>query len=178
MAWGLFPLVFAAGGLGLESVAALAALYPGVWGVAQLGTGSLSDRIGRKGLIVAGMWVQAAGIALVALTAGVVPWAAAMVLLGIGTAMVYPTLLAAISDVAHPEWRASSIGVYRLWRDGGYAVGALAAGFVADAVGAGWAIGAVAALTFLSGALVCVRMYETNPSRRVGNALRRAGLSG
>src|SRR5687768_14150011 len=163
MAWGLFPLVFAAGGLGLEAVAVLAALYLGVWGVAQLGTGALSDRVGRKGLIVAGMWVQAAAIALVALAAGFAPWAVAMVLLGVGTAMVYPTLLAAISDVAHPEWRASAVGVYRLWRDGGYAVGALTAGLVADALGVGWAIGAVAALTLLSGAVVLVRMYETRP---------------
>ena len=165
MAWGLFPLVFAAGGLGLDSVAVLAALYPGVWGVAQLTTGALSDRLGRKGLIVGGMWVQAFGIALVPLTSGFAPWAIAMVLLGLGTAMVYPTLIAAISDVAHPEWRASAVGVYRLWRDGGYAVGALAAGLIADALGLGWAVAAVAALTLLSGVVVLVRMYETRPGR-------------
>jgi MFS family permease len=165
MAWGLFPLVFAAGGLGLESVAVLAAVYPGVWGLAQLGTGALSDRLGRKGLIVGGMWLQAIGIALVPLTSGFAPWAAAMVLLGLGTAMVYPTLLAAISDVAHPEWRASAVGVYRLWRDGGYAVGALAAGLIADALGLEWAVWAVAGLTFLSGAVVLLRMYETHTRR-------------
>jgi MFS family permease len=165
MVWGLFPLFFAGAGLGLETVAVLAALYLGVWGVAQLGTGALSDQLGRKGLIVGGMWVQAAAIALVALTTGFAPWATAMALLGLGTAMVYPTLLAAISDVAHPEWRASAVGVYRLWRDGGYAVGALTAGLVADALGVEQAIGAVAALTFASGVVVLVRMYETRPRR-------------
>jgi MFS family permease len=159
--WGLFPLLFAGAGLGVETVGLLAALYLGVWCLGQLFTGALSDRVGRKGLIVAGMWVQAAGIGLVALTSGVGPWAAGMVLLGVGTALVYPTLLAAISDVAHPEWRASAVGVYRLWRDGGYAVGALAAGLLADALGLGWAIGAVGALTFASGVVVLARMYET-----------------
>jgi MFS family permease len=166
VAWGLFPLVFAAAGLSLREVAVLAALYPGVWGAAQLATGALSDRAGRKPLIVAGMWTQAVGIAAVALAGGFWPWAAAMVLLGLGTALVYPTLLAAISDVAHPDWRASAVGVYRLWRDGGYAVGALLAGLVADALGVGWAIGAVGALTFLSGAVVLGRMDETLPGRR------------
>jgi MFS family permease len=161
VAWGLFPLLFAGAGLGVGTVGLLAALYPGVWCLGQLFTGALSDRVGRKGLIVAGMWVQAAGIGLVALTAGVAPWAAGMVLLGVGTALVYPTLLAAISDVAHPEWRASAVGVYRLWRDGGYAVGALSAGLLADALGLGWAIGAVGALTFVSGLVVLARMYET-----------------
>jgi MFS family permease len=161
VAWGLFPLLFAAGGLGVETVALLAALYPGVWGVGQLATGALSDRVGRKGMIVAGMWVQGAGIGLIAATAGFAPWAVGMVLLGLGTALVYPTLLAAISDVAHPDWRASAVGVYRLWRDGGYAVGALTAGLLADALGLGWAIGAVGALTFASGVVVLARMYET-----------------
>ncbi|TME28444.1 MAG: MFS transporter, partial [Chloroflexi bacterium] len=124
LAWGLFPLYFAAAGLAVEQVGLLAAIYPGVWGVAQLGTGALSDRLGRKGMIVAGMWTQAAAILLVLLGSGFPEWVAAMALLGLGTALVYPTLLAAISDVAHPDWRASAVGVYRLWRDGGYAVGA------------------------------------------------------
>jgi MFS family permease len=169
MAWGLFPLYFAAAGLTLEQVAVLAAIYPGVWGVAQLGTGTLSDRVGRKGLIVAGMWLQAGGILLVLLASGFSLWAAAMLLLGLGTALVYPTLLAAISDVAHPDWRASAMGVYRLWRDGGYAVGAVLAGFVADLLGISWAIGAVAALTFASGIVVLVRMYETLPARKLAD---------
>jgi MFS family permease len=165
MAWGLFPLYFAAAGLAVDQVAWLAAIYPGVWGVAQLGTGALSDRLGRKGMIVFGMWMQAAGIMLVLLTRGLVAWAIAMGVLGLGTALVYPTLLAAVSDVAHPDWRASAVGVYRLWRDGGYAVGALLAGALADLLGVAWAVGAIAALTFASGAVVLARMYETHPGR-------------
>jgi MFS family permease len=171
MAWGLFPLYFAASGLGVEQVAVLAAIYPGVWGVAQLGTGALSDRLGRKGMIVAGMWVQAVGILVVLLTRGFVPWAIGMILLGLGTALVYPTLLAAISDVAHPDWRASAVGVYRLWRDGGYAIGALLAGVLADLLGVPWAIAAIAALTFASGAVVLGRMYETLPAKQRNGAV-------
>ena len=166
MVWGLFPIVFAASGLALEQVGLLAAIYPGVWGIAQLGTGALSDRLGRKGLIVGGMWLQALGIFLVLLGSGLALWACAMVLLGLGTALVYPTLLAAVSDVAHPDWRASAVGVYRFWRDGGYAVGALLAGVLADLWGVPFAIAAVAALTFASGLVVLGRMYETLPARR------------
>jgi MFS family permease len=166
MVWGLFPIVFAASGLTLEQVGLLAAIYPGVWGVAQLGTGALSDRLGRKGMIVGGMWLQALGIVLVLLGSGFVIWAGAMVLLGLGTALVYPTLLAAVSDIAHPDWRASAVGVYRLWRDGGYAIGALLAGALADLAGVPFAIAAVAALTFASGLVVLGRMYETLPTRR------------
>ncbi len=166
MAWGLFPLFFAAGGLGLHQIAVLAAIYPAVWGLVQLGTGVLSDRLGRKGLIVSGMWVQAFGLLTILATTGFWPWASGSILLGIGTAMVYPTLLAAIGDVAHPAWRASSIGVYRLWRDGGYAIGALLAGAIADLLGLRWAIGAVALLTFGSGVLVFLVMTETLASRR------------
>jgi len=168
LAWGLFPLFFAAAGLTVAQIGLLAAIYPGVWGIAQLGTGALSDRLGRKGLIVAGMWVQAVGIGLVVLTQGFRPWAGAMALLGLGTAMVYPTLLAAVSDVAHPDWRASAVGVYRLWRDGGYALGALLAGVLADLLGVPWAIAAIALLTFASGVVVLIRMYETLPAKRVG----------
>jgi MFS family permease len=171
LAWGLFPLYFAAAGLDVQQVAILAAIYPGVWGVAQLGTGALSDKVGRKGMIVGGMWLQAIGIMLVLVTRGFEPWAGSMVLLGLGTALVYPTLLAAISDVAHPDWRASAVGVYRLWRDGGYAVGALLAGILADLLGLPWAIGVIATLTFASGAVVLGRMYETLPSKRVAIAL-------
>ena len=167
MAWGLFPLYFATSGLALGQVGVLAATYPGVWGVAQLGTGALSDRIGRKSMIVAGMWIQAVGILLVILGRGFGPWLLAMSLLGFGTALVYPTLLAAISDVVHPQWRASAVGVYRLWRDGGYALGALLAGGLADALGIIWAIAAIAGLTFASGVIVLWRMYETLPSMRV-----------
>jgi MFS family permease len=167
LAWGLFPLFFAAAGLTIAQIGVLAAIYPGVQGIAQLGTGALSDRLGRKGLIVAGMWVQAVGILLVLLMQGFLPWAIAMVLLGLGTALVYPTLLAAVSDVAHPDWRASAVGVYRLWRDGGYALGALLAGVLADLLGVSWAIAAIALLTFASGVVVLSRMYETLPAKRV-----------
>jgi MFS family permease len=161
MAWGLFPLFFAAAGMTLAQIGELAAIYPLVWGIAQLFTGALSDRIGRKGLIVGGMWTQAAGIVVTMLSRGFLGFAAGAVLLGLGTAMVYPTLLAAIGDVAHPAWRASAVGVYRLWRDLGYAIGALLAGAVADALGLGYAIGVVAALTFASGLLAALRMTET-----------------
>ena len=162
LAWGLFPLIFAAAGLGLEKIGVLAGLYPAVWGVAQLVTGALSDRIGRKWLIAAGMWVQAVAIAIIATLWTYAGFALGAVLLGLGTAMVYPTLLASIGDVAHPSWRASAVGVYRLWRDFGYAVGALIAGTVADLFGLSSAALVVAGLTFLSGAIVAVRMSETH----------------
>ncbi len=164
MAWGLFPLLYAGVGLDLAAIGALAAIYPAVWGLSQLITGGLSDRIGRKGLIVAGMWVQAVGIGVVASASAVPGFALGNVLLGIGTAMVYPTLLAAIGDVAHPTWRASAVGVYRLWRDLGYAVGALLAGLVADALGLAPAVWLVAALTFGSGVVVAARMTERRPT--------------
>jgi MFS family permease len=161
MSWGLFPLFFAAAGMSLREIGWLAALYPGVWGVGQLFTGGLSDRIGRKWLIAAGLWVQAAGIALVPVSSSFAGFASAAVLLGLGTAMVYPTLLAAIGDVAHASWRASAVGVYRLWRDLGYAAGALVAGVTADALGLSAAISIVAAITLVSGVAVAVRMRET-----------------
>jgi MFS family permease len=150
----------------VERIAVLAALYPATWGVAQLLTGAWSDRVGRKWLIAAGMWVQAVGIAVVVASSGFAGFAAGAVLLGIGTAMVYPTLLAAVGDVAHPSWSASSVGVYRLWRDLGYAVGALFSGVVADALGLPAAMGFVAAATFGSGIVVALRMGETLPGTR------------
>jgi MFS family permease len=161
MAWGLFPLVFAAAKMTLEQIGILAAIYPATWGMGQLFTGALSDRIGRKWLVASGMWVQAAGIVLVSVGRGFAAFAVGAVLLGVGTAMVYPTLLAAIGDVAHPSWRASAVGVYRLWRDAGYAVGAVIAGLTADAFGLTGAMTVVAILTFVSGLLVAVRMRET-----------------
>jgi MFS family permease len=161
MAWGLFPLVFAAAGMTLAQIGTLAAIYPAVWGMTQIFTGALSDRIGRKQLIAWGMWVQAAGIAVTALATHFGGFGLGAVLLGIGTAMVYPTLLAAIGDVAHPAWRASAVGVYRLWRDLGYAVGALLAGVTADLFGLAAAVWLVAGLTFLSGVIAAVRMTET-----------------
>jgi MFS family permease len=165
LAWGLFPILFATAGLPVSRIGILAALYPAVWGLGQLVTGPLSDRWGRKWLITAGMLVQALALAGVALADGFTGWAAGAVLLGIGTAMVYPTLLASIGDVAHPAWRARAVGIYRLWRDGGFAVGAILAGVVADVWGLRAAVWVVAAVTALSGLVVAVRMYETHPSR-------------
>ena len=165
MAWGLFPVVFAAAGLGLDQVGVLAAVYPATWGVAQLATGAWSDRVGRKRLITAGMWIQAAGIGVIALPVSFWGFVTGGVLLGLGTAMVYPTLLAAIGDIAHPSWRASAVGVYRLWRDLGYALGAIVAGVAADLLGLSGALWIVAFLTFASGVVVAARMHETLPRR-------------
>ncbi|MFG2693284.1 MFS transporter [Kitasatospora sp. NPDC048407] len=163
LAWGIFPLLYAAHGLEIGRIGILAALYPAVWGAGQMLTGWWSDRIGRKHLITAGMLLQAAALGLVAVGTTFPVWAAAQALLGAGTALVYPTLLAVIGDVAHPAWRARAVGVYRLWRDGGFAVGALVAGILADAYGVTTAIWAVAALTAVAGVTVAVRMYETHP---------------
>jgi len=164
LAWGLFPLLFAAAGLSLGRIGVLAALYPAVWGLAQLATGAASDRYGRKTLIVTGMLLQAAALACFAAADNFWWWALAATGLGLGTAMVYPTLLASIGDVAHPTWRARSVGIYRLWRDAGFAVGALLAGITADLFGLRAAVWAVAALTAASSLLVAVRMPETLPS--------------
>jgi MFS family permease len=161
LAWGLFPLFFAAAGLDIRQIGIVSFTYPAVWGVLQLGTGALSDHWGRKKLIAGGMLVQGVALGAIALAHGFWPWVGAAALLGAGTAMVYPTLLASVGDVAHPRWRGSAVGVYRLWRDSGYAVGALVAGALADLLGMGWAIGAVAILTVSSGMLVAWRMPET-----------------
>jgi MFS family permease len=161
MAWGLLPMLYGAAGMDLRRVGWLAAIYPAVWGVGQLFTGALSDHLGRKWLIAAGMWTQSLGIAGTVLAGGFAGFAGGGVLLGLGTAMVYPTLLAVIGDVAHPAWRASAFGVYRLWRDLGYAAGALLAGVVADRLGIRAAIWAVALLTFASGLVAAIRLRET-----------------
>jgi MFS family permease len=161
MAWGLFPLLFAAASLDFAQIGALAAIYPLTWGVGQLVTGALSDRIGRRPLIAGGMWAQAFAIGFVSISTGFGGFAFGATLLGVGTAMVYPTLLAAIGDVAHPSWRASAVGVYRLWRDLGYAIGALLAGICADWLGLAGAMQVVAALTFISGLWAAIRMHET-----------------
>jgi MFS family permease len=158
MSWGIYPLFFAAHGLDVARIGIVKAVYPGVWGILQIVTGPLSDRLGRKNLIAAGMAVQAGGIWLTVVVQDYAAWLAGAVLQGVGTAMVYPTLLAAITDHAHPTWRASSLGVYRFWRDLGYAVGALIAGIVADLLGFAAAIHLVAALTLLSGLVVAGAM--------------------
>jgi MFS family permease len=160
MSWGLYPLFFAAHGLGVESIGVIKAVYPALWGLLQVATGPTSDRFGRKGLIVGGMFVQAAGIWLTVLGGAYPAWLMGAALQGLGTAMVYPTLLAAITDHAHPTWRATSLGVYRFWRDLGYAVGALLAGAVADMFSFGPAIHLVAALTLTSGLVVAAAMTD------------------
>jgi MFS family permease len=161
MAWGLLPLFYASHGLAIAEVGILAAAYPAVWGLGQIGTGALSDRIGRKGLIVGGMLLQAAAIVLIAAASTFTFWLLAAALLGLGTAMVYPTLLAAVADVATPSWRGAAVGVYRLWRDLGFAAGAIVAGVLADGAGMPFAIWAIGILTAASGLVVLVRMQET-----------------
>jgi MFS family permease len=160
MSWGIFPLFFAGFGLGVERIGILKAVYPATWGILQIATGTLSDRWGRKGLIVTGMWVQAGGLFLTAATRDFTWWLIGSLLLGLGTAMVYPSLIAAVSDASHPSWRARSLSVYRFWRDLGYAIGALSAGIIADLFGFAWAISSIAALTFVSGIVVAVFMRE------------------
>jgi len=164
LAWGIFPVLFTTAGLTLGKTGILVALYPAVWGLGQLATGVLSDRWGRKHLITSGMFIQAAALALIATSNTFAGWAIASVALGAGTAMVYPTLLATIGDAAHPSWRARAVGIYRLWRDLGFAVGAVFTGVLADALGIREAIWAVAALTAASGIVVALRMYETHPA--------------
>ncbi|MFP5385124.1 MAG: MFS transporter [Bacteriovoracia bacterium] len=161
MAWGLFPILFSSFHLSLSQVGILAAIYPASWGILQLFTGHLSDLHGRKWLIVWGMWIQAIGIAVTAVSDQFAGFALGGLLLGLGTAMVYPTLLAVIGDVAHPNWRASGVGIYRLWRDSGYAIGAIISGVLSDFFGIYTAIWFIAALTFLSGLLTAIRQSET-----------------
>lgn len=163
MAFGLLPLFYASHGLAVAEIGVLAAAYPAVWGIAQIGTGALSDRIGRKGLIVTGMLVQAGAIGLIAAASTFAVWLLAAAILGLGTAMVYPSLLAAVADVAAPAWRGAAVGVYRLWRDLGFGVGAIVAGVIADRAGMPSAIAVVGALTAASGVVVLVRMRETRP---------------
>jgi MFS family permease len=170
MSWGIYPLFFSSYGLGVAAIGTIKAVYPAAWGALQVFTGPLSDRWGRKWLIAAGMTVQAGGIWLTVQVPVYRAWLLGALVQGIGTAMVYPTLLAAISDVAHPEWRASTMGVYRFWRDMGYAIGALISGIVADLLGMRAAIEVVAVLTLISGIQVATRMRETLPAKRVALA--------
>ena len=160
MSWGVFPLFFSAFGLGVERIGVLKAVYPAVWGCLQVATGPLSDRWGRKGLIVAGMWVQAGALFVTVSGRSFGWWLVGSALLGLGTAMVYPALIAAVSDNSHPSWRARSLSVYRFWRDLGYAVGALCAGIIADTLGLSWAIGSVGGITFVSGVVVAIFLGE------------------
>lgn len=166
MAWGIFPLVFASAHMTLSQIAILTAIYPATWGLVQLGSGPLSDQLGRKWLISGGMWIQAVGIAIVTVASRFRVFALGSGLLGFGTALVYPTLLAAIGDVARPSWRGISVGVYRLWRDLGYAVGAALTGISADAFGVHGAMWIVAGLTLSSGLVAALRMSETLHRKR------------
>jgi MFS family permease len=165
LSWGLFPLLFAGSGLPVGRIGLLFALYPAVWGVGQLFTGALSDRWGRKYLITAGMFTQAVALAIIASADTFSLWAVGAVLLGAGASMVYPTLLATIGDVAHPAWRGRAVGIYRVWRDLGYAVGALMGGVVADLWGLRAAVWAAAAISVVSALVVAFRMYETHHRR-------------
>ncbi|MGI8872889.1 MAG: MFS transporter, partial [Egibacteraceae bacterium] len=165
LAWGLFPLFFAASGLSLREIGWLAARDPAVWGLAQIGTGALSDRTGRRPLIVSGMLLQAVGLGVFALASGFAWWALAAVILGLGTAAVYPTLIAQVSDLVPPRSRASGVGVYRLWRELGYVAGGLLAGVLADLLGYREAIGAVAVLTALSGLVARGYLPAPRPPR-------------
>jgi MFS family permease len=167
MVWGLVPIFLAHEGLTIGRIGVVAAVYPASWGLGQLATGAWSDHVGRKPLIVAGLWLQAAGIFGLVVANGYAGWIAAALAMGIGTALVYPTLIAAIGDRAHPSWRASAIGVYRLWRDLGYAAGGLLVGITADAVDESAAIIVVGILTAVSGLVVALRMHDARlqPSR-------------
>jgi MFS family permease len=165
VAWVLFPLLWSSYQLDPATIGLLAALYPGVWGLGQLASGAWSDRIGRKPLIVAGMLLQAGSLALTAASQSTTGWALAAVGLGVGTALVYPILIAAVSDVAHPSWRALAVGTYRFWRDAGFALGGIAIGLTADIVGLRPAVSITALMTGLSGAVVWWRMVETHPGR-------------
>jgi MFS family permease len=164
LVWGLFPLLFASLGCTLDEIGLLAALYPATWGVAQLATGPASDRFGRKWMIVAGMIVQAFALWLAALSVDIAAEAAAAVLLGLGTAMVYPTLLATVGDAAHPDWRATAVGIYRFWRDLGYAAGAVLAGFAADMAGLHASITLIAFLTLVSGLVAAAAFRSSRPA--------------
>lgn len=166
--WGLFTLYFASFNLNVTDIGLLKSLHPGIWGVLQLVTGSLSDKVGRKILIYPGMMIQAAGVWIVLFASSMYGWIAGMSLLGIGTALVYPTLLAAISDVAHPKWRATSLGVYRFWRDLGFVFGAIGIGYLADLFGANNAIHSVAWIALASGLFVLVVMRETASRKAQG----------
>jgi len=178
LAWGIFPLYFAAAGLSISRIAVLAFVYPATWGIVQLATGALSDRYGRKWLIAGGMLLQGAALVAMVFFHDFARWIGTSILLGIGTAMVYPTLLAVIGDVAHPSWRGSAVGIYRLWRDFGYVVGAVLAGALSDAFGMEFAILGVGALTLASGFFAAARMPETAKRRATSSndgAVRKAG---
>jgi MFS family permease len=163
--WGIFTLYFSSFTIGISEIGFLKALHPGIWGVLQLLTGTLSDKVGRKVLIYPGMFIQGIGVWVVLFTNFYWGWIVGMSLIGIGTALVYPTLLAAISDLANPKWRATSLGVYRFWRDIGFVFGAIGIGYLADLFGLNIAIHLVAFLALASGIFVLTVMKETSRQR-------------
>jgi MFS family permease len=170
-AWGLLPLLFASHGLGIERIGMLVAIYPAAWGLLQLATGPLSDRVGRRPLVLMGMGIQALALFLLSVSDGQSGWIAGLLLLGLGTACAYPTLLGVVSDLSHPRSRASTLGVYRFWRDSGHSIGAFGSGLAADALGLRSAIGLVAAITLASGLAAAIRLPETRPLRGDAKAL-------
>ena len=161
VSWGLFTLYFSSFALTTNDIGLLKALHPGIWGILQLVTGSLSDKVGRKILIFPGMFIQSIGIWIILYSQAFPGWVTGMSLLGVGTAMVYPSLLAAISDIAHPSWRATSLGVYRFWRDIGFVFGAIGIGFISDLFNMFIAIQVVAWIGLASGIVVVFLMKET-----------------
>jgi MFS family permease len=169
LVWGLLPLLLLARGAGLGEIALVSGAYAISWGALQLPAGALSDHLGRRGLIVAGMLSQGAGLLAIGEGRGLGVWVGAALVTGAGTAMVYPTLLAAVSDIAIPAWRASAVGVYRLWRDLGYPLGAVVAGVIADLAGIPASVATVAGLTVLSGMVVALRLRETAPGVRAAS---------
>jgi MFS family permease len=177
LVWVSFPLYFKARGLSVGEIGLVVGVYGFTWGILQLGTGLLSDRVGRKGPIVLGMWLAGAGVWLTVLVDGIALWMATSALIGLGMALLYPTLLAAVGDASEPQWRGTSLGVYRMWRDSGMAFGALGIGVMSDLFGlsAGFYFTAVA--MFASGGIVALRMYETRPGLRGAAPRQEPGLA-
>ncbi|PKB84332.1 MAG: MFS transporter [SAR202 cluster bacterium Io17-Chloro-G9] len=166
LVWVSFPLYFRSKGLDVSQIGLIVGVYGLTWGILQLVTGPLSDRIGRKWPIVAGLYICGAGVWITLWVTGLGPWLLAAALIGAGMALLYPSMLAAVGDVAHPAWRGTSLGVYRMWRDSGYAFGALLIGLVSDTLGFNFGFHLTAVTMFISGTVVALVMCETAPSRR------------
>jgi len=166
LVWVSFPLFFKAHGLEVGQIGLIVGVYGFTWGFLQLGTGLLTDRIGRKWPIVAGLFLCGGGVWFTVSVSGMAMWIGTAAVIGVGMALLYPSLLAAVGDIAHPRWRGTSLGVYRMWRDSGYAFGALLIGVISDTLGFSYGFYFTAVVMFVSGAIVALRMYETAPARR------------